>query len=756
MNDRERKGTVGAAAASPTLSRDRRRASRVVGFVRALCAVGVPLAMAGTGPAGAQPDHPRIDVPTIAGAEVRLDGVLDEPAWAQAAVIDGLTQHEPNPGESTPFATRILLLSDGASFYLGIDCTDPEPGRIVTHSLQRDGNIEGDDSVDFVLDTFGDRATAYWFLVTAAGARADGLVAAGTGFPSLDWDGIWDAEARRTSHGWSAEVVIPAHTLRFRPGSQAWGFNIARQIARRQMILRWTAIPHDAAFFDMRQAGTLAGLGEMEQGHGLAFAPFAVGGTSRERPAVRDEELRGGFDLTYSPTPEITGVATFRTDFAETEVDARQVNLTRFPLFFPEKRSFFLEGSNQFDFAYGLDTDFIPFFSRRIGLFAGQEVPIDGGLKLLGHVGRLSFGALGVRTRSSPGAPPETTLTAGRATYDWGTHWRVGSIFTSGEPDGVRDNRLVGVDALYRSTTFRGDKNLIASFWGARSGGDTRPGRTSGWGARLEYPNDRWYLSADVKEFGDALDPALGFLPRPGTRWYELGSAFQPRPRADGRFGWARQFFFENFDYLITDLDGRTESWRVFLAPFNVVTRSGDHFEANVVPYFERLSEPFSIAPGVTLAPGSYRYTRYRVEAEAAASRRLRPTLAIWFGPFFDGRLEQWIASLGWSSAAGHLRLELSGELDSAHLPAGDFTQRLAGLRAVYAFTPDLALSSFTQYDSLSRSLGSNNLLRWTIRPGRDLYVVLNRSWDRGIGSALALAPRDDQVSAKLRWTFWR
>jgi len=719
-------------------------------------AVGLALALPALAAAAEEAqEQPNVAVPTIAGAEVKLDGVLDEPVWERAAVLPALIQHEPSPGEPTPFATRILLFTDGRNLYLGYDCFDPEPAHVVTRSLQRDGSVEGDDSVDFVLDTFGDRSTAYWFLVTAAGARADGLVGAGTGFPSLDWDGVWDAKARRTPRGWSAEVVIPAHTLRFRSGSRAWGFNVARQISRRQMILRWTGIPHDASFFDMRQAGTLTGLGEMEQGHGLAFAPFAVGSVSRERPAARQGNVHGGFDLTWSPTPEITGVATYRTDFAETEVDARQVNLTRFPLFFPEKRSFFLEGSNQFDFAYGLGSDFIPFFSRRVGLFQGREVPLDGGLKLLGHVGRLSFGALGVRTRDAPGAPPETTLAAGRVAYDWGAHWRVGTIFTSGAPDGVRANDLVGVDALYRSTTFRGDKNLIASFWGAKSGGDTGPGKTSGWGARVEYPNDRWYLAADLREFGDALDPALGFLPRPGTRWYQLSTSFQPRPRPDGRFGWARQFFFENYDDLVTDLDGRTESWEVFLAPFNVVTRRGDHFEVNVVPSFERLRDPFPIAPGVTLAPGAYRFDRYRVQAQAASSRQLRPALTVWFGPFFDGRLEQWMPALGWSSPRGHTRLELSGELDRAHLPAGDFTQRLLGFRAVYAFSPDLVLSSFTQYDSTSRSLGTNNLLRWTIRPGRDLYLVLNRSWDRGAGSGFAFTPRDDQISAKLRWTFW-
>lgn len=717
--------------------------------------LGLALAVLPAAPSLAADETPVVRVPTIA-AKIVLDGKLDEPVWQQAALIDGLTQHEPQPGEPTEFRTRIRIFSDGENLVLGYDCYDPEPDKIATRTLQRDGNIDGDDSVDFVLDTFGDKSTAYWFLVTAGGARADGLVSASSGgAPSLDWDGVWNAAARRTATGWTAEVVIPARTLHFKRGADAWGFNIARQVARKQMILRWTAIPHDAGFFDLRRAGRLEGLGGLRQGIGLAVAPFGVGADLRSRPAPSATSGHAGVDVSYSPTPDLTGVLTYRTDFAETEVDARQVNLTRFPLFFPEKRTFFVEGANQFDFAYGLEQDFIPFFSRRIGLFGGAEVPLDFGLKVLGHAGAWSLGALDVRTRASAGAPPATDLFAGRVAYSLDARWRVGALVTHGDPDGVRDNGFVGADAVFRTTTFRGDKNLVASVWGADSSGDVGPGRRTGWGARVEYPNDLWQLYADVREFGDALDPALGFLPRPGTRWYQTGLAYQPRPKSDGPFGWARQFFFENFDYLITDLAGRTQSWRLFLTPFNVVTTAGDHFEVNFEPYYERLSQPFVIADGVTLPVGSYHFNRVRVQAEAATSRQLRPALIAYFGEFYDGHLTQIEPQLGWSSPHGHLRLEANAELDYGHLREGDFVFRLLGLRAIYAFTPNLVVSSFTQYDSGSSSLGTNNLLRWTIEPGRDLWLVWNHSWTRRPGSGFGLLPQDEQLSAKLRWTFW-
>jgi hypothetical protein len=719
-------------------------------------AVAVTL-LAAIGAAATAQEPPQLAVPTLPGAAIHLDGNLDEPAWQQAALIDGLTQHEPHPGEPTPFATRIRIFTDGVDIYVGYDCRDPEPDKIAIHSLQRDGNIFADDSVDFVLDTFGDRRTSYYFLVTAGGAQLDGLVDA-AGNPSTDWDGAWSVVTRQTAEGWSAELQIPARTLHFRRGATEWGFNIARQIARKQMVLRWTGIPHDASFFDLRRAGSLTGLTGMHQGIGLAVTPFVVGEDSRERPASSQAEARTGLDLTYSPTPGLTGVLTYHTDFAETEVDARQVNLTRFPLFFPEKRAFFVEGANQFAFAYGLDADFIPFFTRRIGLLAGRQVPLEAGLKVLGHSGRWGIGALGVATREETGAPPTTTLSAGRLTYDVGQHLRLGTLITSGNPDGVRDNSLGSFDAVYRTSTFRGDKNLVASVWGARSDGDLPAGvrgdaQRDGWGAVVDYPNDRWQLSADVREFGDGLDPALGFLPRPGTRWYQLGTAFQPRPDPDGRFGWARQLFFENFDYLITDLQGRTQSWRVFLAPFNVVTNAGDHFELNVVPYFERLDAPFDLTEEVSIPPGGYPFLRYRAQAEASPTRGLRPALTVWWGEFYDGHLTQWLPSIGWSAKGGHLLLQLDAEVDDGQLPDGDVRARLYGARIVIAVSPTLVFSTFTQYDSTSDSLGSNNVLRWTIQPGRELFLVLNRGWEQR--TARGFAPRDDQVSAKVRWTFW-
>jgi len=685
-----------------------------------------------------------------------VDGALDEPEWQGAGVIEDLVQQEPRAGEPTPYRTRVRILSDGRSLYFGFECFDPAPERIAVHTLQRDGDLDGDDTVALALDTFRDRRNGYFFQVNAAGARLDGLIS-GPEELSFDWDGIWDAKTRRISNGWTAEIAIPAQTLRFGKNLAEWGLNTGRTIARDRMVLFWSGATLDANFEDLSRAGTLAGVDGLEQGSGLSVAPYALGRFSRDRDADRSDVTGDvGGEIGYNLTPQLAAVLTVNTDFAETEVDTRQINLTRFPLFFPEKRPFFLEGSNLFEFGLGLADRliFIPFYSRRVGLFEGEIVPIDAGLKVLGRAGRWGVAALDVETGDSAAAPG-TNLFAGRLTYDVDPRLRVGAIVTNGNPDGIEDNTLAGFDAVWRTSTFLGDKNLFAGVWGAWSDGDIENGRRTGWGGKLDYPNDRWDVSVSFNEFGGALEPALGFLPRPGTRQYRLRGSYQPRPGGGGSFSWARQFFFEVFTGLTERLDGQTESWEIFTAPLNVQTESGERLEVIWNPLFERLDAPFEVAEGVLIPPGSYRFTRYRLEAETSPHRPWRVEVEAGFGDFFGGDLTEAQVGVKWTSPGGHLQLEAESVNNFGELPQGDFVQRLWLIKTVYAFHPDLVLSSFFQYDSESRTAGVNARLRWTLRPGNDLFVVWNRGWRRGLAErADSYSPVADELVVKLRFTF--
>ena len=685
-----------------------------------------------------------------------LDGRLDEPVWRDAPVLK-LVQQSPKPGEPTRYETEVRIVVTKDRLYFAFICKDPDPGRIAVHTMRRDDAMRGDDKVSILLDPYGDHRTGYFFQVNGAGARADGLVSDPQSV-SLDWDGIWDARTARTADGWSAEIVIPSRTLSFARGLDTWGLNVERYIPRERLTLRWASPTLDSFLYDLSRAGQLTDMGELEQGKGLEFSPYGVGKTRQSFPGGdRSWQGAAGGEATWKITPQLVTVFTANTDFAETEVDTRQVNLTRFPLFFPEKRSFFLEGANQYDFGLGIggqdSPQFIPFFSRQVGLLGGQQIPLDAGVKLNGRVGRWNLALLDVETRETVVSPevaadlalpsqvvPGTNLLAARVSFDFNENLRVGTIFTNGDPAGFRRNTLAGVDAVWRTSKFRGNKNLLLGAWSATTQGDVGPGSKIGWGFKIDYPNDLLDCATSVNQYGDALEPLLGFLPRPSKV---------------GPFRWIRQEFFENDYVRYTDSKGIVESWSYFMAPINLRFESGDRFEFNWYPHGETLLVPFEIAPGILIPVGSYDFTRWRLEAQTSEHRPLQFGTTTWFGTFYNGRLTQWENYLRWTSPKGKVQLDLETENDFARLPVGNFVQRLWSIRAAYAWSPNLVLSSFIQYDTESQNVGTNTRLRWTIKPGNDLFVVWNRGWQRIVTDPhVSIVPQSDLIAIKLRWTF--
>jgi hypothetical protein len=432
-------------------------------------------------------------------------------------------------------------------------------------------------------------------------------------------------------------------------------------------------------------------------------------------------------------------------------------------LFFPERRSFFLEGSNQYEFGLGLGETFIPFFSRRVGLFAGEQIPIDAGVKLNGRAGRWNIGLLDVQTRGKTLAGsgrviPGTNLFAGRVSYDVSSRLRVGTLLTHGHPDGVSRNTLAGFDGVWRTSKFLGDRNLLAGAWTAFSAGGRPAGSRTGWGFKVDYPNDLWDCFASVNQYGEALTAALGFLPRPGTRRLDAQCEYKPRPRKGGPFGWVRQQFMEHRYYRVTNYLGQVESQRFFWAPVNIRLESGDRFEFNWVPWYEYLPTPFEIAEGVTLPVGGYRFDRFRAEFETSEHRRWEFGTSTWFGSFYNGRLLQQETSLRFTARTGRWRAGLESEQNFGELKQGKFAQRLYQSNLAWAFNPNLVLTSFLQYDSESQNVGNNMRLRWTLKPGNDVFVVWNRNWKRLILSRddMSVIPESQLLAVKLRWTFRR
>jgi hypothetical protein len=679
---------------------------------------------------------------------MRVDGLLDEVAWRQAQPIGTFVQREPVEGAEPSEATEVRIVYNDQALYIGVVCRDRSPRDIVSTQLARDADLDVDDRITVVLDTFFDHRNGFFFQVNPSGARADGQVSNNAETLTRDWDGIWNAVARVTDEGWTVEIEIPFKTLRFRPGQAVWGMNVERQIKRRQELDRWTAARQNIWISNLAEAGRLEGLDGLVQGQGLDLRPYVSGFAGSD-----SRGMAGGGDLFKNITPNLNAAITVNTDFAETEVDLQQVNLTRFPLFFPEKRAFFLEGAGVFDVA-GLahTTDLVPFFSRRVGLLENLAVPIRVGAKLTGHQSNYNVGVLDVETGGfsdpslSSGSVDRQNLFAARVSRNILDQSWIGGILTHGDPSGSGTNTLVGADARLATSTFHGNKNLALEVFFLAT--DDRGTRDSSGGIRLDYPNDRWDFALNWRQIGEHFQPALGFVPRPGIRTTDVSLAFQPRPEAWG----IRQVFFQINPVAVTNLQNRLESASLATAPFNIQTESGEHVEWDYTPTFERLEGPFAIASGVVIPPGDYRWTRFRGAVNTATKRRWVMNDAWSWGGFYGGTLRQLDVAFTLKTGT-HVALSAQAQRNDVVLPQGRFSTQILTLRADYNFTPNISWANLSQYDDQSRGAGLQSRFRWILQPGNDLFLVLNRGWQRSLTDD-RFEPLFDRGSAKLQYTF--
>lgn len=672
-------------------------------------------------------ERPQLRVGVATGA-LRLDGLLDEPEWSGADSIAQLVQIEPVEGEVPRSRTTVRVLASRDALIIGVRASDPEPDRISSFSRQRDANLDSEDHIRIVLDTYLDGRSGYVFVVNPAGARYDALISNQGEGQNSNWDAVWEAATARTPDGWSAEIRIPARSLPFRRGLTQWGFNVQRRIQRLQETDRWASPDRDVKINMMSRAGLLVSIPLFDLGVGLSVRPSVTASSGKPAPAatVRNE-ADVSLDVAQRLGANSLASLTLNTDFAETEVDTRRTNLTRFPLLFPEKRTFFLEGSDIFDFGLGTGDDVRGFFSRRIGLVGGEQVPLDAGLKLTGREGATSFGALMVRTGRLDTLDTENSMGVVRVRQNVLGESSVGALGAIGDPLGRAGSWLAGADFTYQTTRFRGDKNLLAGVWGLGMDRDDLTGRRHAIGGKLDYPNDVWDVALTYKWIGDDFDPSLGFVPRPGAQLVNFNVNFQPRPSRPILGLHVRQMFHEFLNTLVTDLDGKWESYRIFVAPINWRLESGDRVEFNVVPTGERLVLPFPIADSVTIPAGSHHWTRWRLEGALASKRTLSGQATWWFGTFYSGRLDEVTVTASWKPAPIFI-VELNATRNMGRLAEGSFTQQVVGTRVRVNVSPDLQVNSYIQYDNESESVGTNTRLRWTFAPQGELFVVYNHN----------------------------
>jgi len=690
-----------------------------------------------------------------------VDGVLDEPVWGAAPAIGDLVQRQPVPGAAPSEATDVVLLYDDHNLYVGVTAHDSEPDAVIGTQMARDASLSSDDRIEILLDTFRDQRSAFYFATNPAGAQVDGLTYA-NGVLNTDWDAIWRVRTSRSDRGWSAEFAIPFKSLNFPAGGGVWGFNVARTVYRKLEELRWSGARLETLFLQVSEAGEITGLEGLSQGLGLDVRPF-LAGTALHLDESGKTELDGrpGLDVFYSITPSLKLTGTFNTDFGETEVDARQINLTRFSLFFPEKRAFFLEDAGVFSFAStgpgtpggipSAGADVFPFFSRRIGLLQGEEVPIDAGGKLTGRVGRTDVGVLAVRTGDLAGVTSERNLFVARVKRNLFQQSYVGLIFTGGDPGSDRSSRTWGADLRLTTSRFLGgSRNLDVTAYAVQSDAEDRPGDDWSYGFSARYPNDRFDGQVAFREIQSNFDPALGFVQRSGVRMLRLAASYNPRPSFLGIQQMFHDVFFTRFTRLE---DGEVESWDLYVTPFDWHLQSGDSIHAilDFNPRYERLFEPFEISPGVVLLPDEYRFTRFRSVFSSAAKRRLQGSLSFGWGDFWSGRAEELSASLTFKLPPW-LTVSLSGNQTFARLPEGDFEATILTSRLDYSVSPRLSFFNLVQYDNRSRNLGWQSRVRWTLQPGSDFFFVFSQGWVHEEGD-LRFRARDSKLSAKLQYS---
>jgi hypothetical protein len=697
--------------------------------------------------------------------EIRLDGRLDEEVWLRATPITRFRQQEPQEGALPSERTEVYVLYDQDHLYIGAVLHDSEPEGIIGRERRRNAGLGSDDRFMWVLDTFLDGRTGYFFEINPAGLRGDGLIASGGGM-SLNkrWDGIWDVAVDRNENGWSAEIRIPFRTLNFDPELDTWGINFQRTVRRKNEEILWSGHRRTQGLFRLVHAGRLTGLDGISQGIGLEVKPYVSAGANSVYEGI--EGTTGvsrdvGFDLSYSVTPGIRAALSVNTDFAEVEVDQRRVNLTRFPISFPEQRDFFLEGSGVFSFAprNGIN----PFFSRRIGLVGGAEIPIHYGLRLGGQAGDYEMGFYQVRTGSALGIPTED-FTVGRVKRNLFAESTLGLVYTrraterDEEGTAFPDRHTMGLDLDLSTSRFMGNRNAQLELWGVWhsdpvAGGDGSTfGDRSARGIRVDFPNDPWSFSSSLREFGEAFDPAVGFHSRVGFRRLQPTLTFAPRPESLGLVRRLQSRVW--FEYL-TDLQGELldRNWNVDL--LRVDFESGDHVELSVNRSYERLRQEFQIYEGIVIEPGAFTTSGWSLSGGTAGRRAVSLRGEYQQQGFWDGDRNRVEVDLTARPTAG-VSLSTTVQRNEVTLPRGAFDTHLVRFNWGWDLSPDHALNGNLQYDDLSDTLGLFFRARWIVRPGSDIYFVYTQNW-RTLGGDL-LSPHLETFSRggtmKVNYTF--
>jgi hypothetical protein len=688
--------------------------------MRAREVVVAALCLASAAAAGEDIGRPRKSVEALrVTAPPVLDGVLDDAAWQQAAQVEDfhvvVSNEFGRPGERS----RVFVAFDDDNLYFAARFYDSKPETIVAKVLTRRDVSFGEDGFSITLDPFDHGRSGYIFDVNPNGMRSEGIYT-DTDAQNWDWEGIWHAAARIDAEGWTAEAAIPLKTLSFDPRRDAWGANFTRWHGADNEQFGWVSFNRTQ---DLARTGLVTGLSGLHQGRGLDVVPGLR--TGLERDHVNDEQddfLEPSVDVFWKITPSLTSAITINPDFSGTTADTRQVNLTRFDLFFPEQRAFFLQDSDIFLFAGLEEQSGIPFFSRRIGLDEdGRTVTLDAGAKLTGRAGPVSIGVLGVRQDAAVG-DGSADLFVGRVAVHVLEESSVGAIVTSGNPDPRVDNRLAGLDFRYLNTRLGEGRSFEATAWFQQSDTEGLDGDDSGYGFSFAVPNSvGWEAEIVHKVLEENYFPALGFAARTDFE-ATLGSVgYTWRPEAS----WLRSIETEVEAEYVEPINGSDRNHQIELQLFEAENQSADRLTLSHLFLEEEFVEPFEISEGVVIAGGTYSFDHSCLTLYTGEQRVVSTESTVCEGGFYDGSIFVFETTTTWRPSR-HFKLTIGGEYNDVDLPEGDFITRLATLNLDVAFSTAWSWENFIQYDNVSDTVGLNSILRWIPRAGQETVLAVN------------------------------
>jgi Domain of unknown function (DUF5916)/Carbohydrate family 9 binding domain-like len=674
-------------------------------------------------------------------APLRIDGRLDESVYEETEPIGGFLQQEPQEGQPATERTDAWILFDNDNIYVSARCWDTHPERMVANEMRRDTNqLRQNDTFAVLFDTYHDRRNGYLFYANPIGGLADSQIT-DENPPNVDWNTVWSVKTGRFEGGWTIEMAIPFKSLRYAPGrGQIWGVNLRRVVRWKNEWSHLTQIPRALTTFrgilKVSSAATLVGLEAPPASRNLELKPYAISSLTTDRTATpvisNDPSSRLGGDVKYSVTQNLTADFTVNTDFAQVEVDEQQVNLTRFSLFFPEKRDFFLEGQGTFAFAgrqsAGLnagtgDTPYL-FFSRRIGLDANKSIPLRAGARLTGKAGKFSLGLLNVGTGKEEsvnvGAANFTVL---RAKRDILRRSSIGAMYThrtlvSGQ---AGSNDGFGVDA-----TFGFYQNVRIDSYVAATRSDGLSGDNLSYRGLFDYNGDRYGLQAERLVVEPHFNPAIGFVRRPDLRRNYGLARFSPRPTSIPH---VRKLTYQGSLGYFTNNQNRLDT-REVNGQFQTELTNSDVAIVGYTDNFERLVVPFAIATGIRLPVGEYNFHTTRLEYQAGQQRKVSGSVAYETGTFYNGDRQSISVSTARVQVTPQVSIEPSLQINWVDLVQGSFTAQVIRSRGTYTVTPRMFVSGIVQYNSSTRSVGSNLRFRWEYLPGSEIFVVYTDDYD--------------------------